>query len=236
MSSKKVALEYGRIEKAVTPLLRTTFFDTMEMQSDVLQDGVLTVLATLVAGTHHQLLKVEEVALSADGRLTERLTADPKLTPGARIDFVDEGSSDVQTLYYFRTDLSDKGLSKRGGLLAFMDTFPSKVTFTKAASYCMQGKPFSVIRGYVLDHSNAVLEDDTGVPLRYFGRASWDVRFFGHYAQPIPMFRNYRQPDLAKAFAQGDNVGPLAFHVGYGREAESNLLLAVRRHAPGPRG
>ena len=42
--SRNVALEYGRIEKAVTPLLRTTFFETMEMQSDVLQDGVLTVL------------------------------------------------------------------------------------------------------------------------------------------------------------------------------------------------
>ena len=103
----------------------------------------------------------------------------------------------------------------------------------KAASYLMQGKPFSVIRGYVLSHSEAVLEDDTGVPLRYFDRVTWDVRFFGHYDQPIPMFRNFRQPDLAKAFARGENVAPLAFHVGYGSETASNLMLAVRRRTAG---
>ena len=165
MPARSVDLEYGRIEKAVTPLLRATFFRTMEMQSDVLKDGVLTVLATLIAGTHHRLLNIQEIALAEDGRVIERVVNDPKLTPGARIDFADEGAADVQTLYYFRTDLSDKGLAKQGGLLAFVSTLPSKVTFMKAASYLMQGKPFSVIRGYVLSHSQAVLEDDTGVPL-----------------------------------------------------------------------
>jgi len=233
MPAKSVDLEYGRIEKAVTPLLRTTFFKTMEMQSDVLNDGVLTVLATLIAGTHHRLLNIQEIALAADGHVIERVGNDSKLTPGARIDFVDEGASDVQTLYYFRTDLSDKGLAKQGSLLAFVNTLPAQVTFMKAASYLMQGKPFSVIRGYVLSHSQAVLEDDTGVPLRYFDRAHWDVRFFGEYVQPIPMFRNYKQPDLAAAFAKGENVSPLAFHVGYGTEKASNLMLAVRRQMPG---
>jgi len=233
MPARSVDLEYGRIEKAVTPLLRATFFRTMEMQSDVLKDGVLTVLATLIAGTHHRLLNIQEIALAEDGGVTERVGNDSKLTPGARIDFVDEGAADVQTLYYFRTDLSDKGLATQGGLLAFVSTLPSKVTFMKAASYLMQGKPFSVIRGYVLSQSEAVLEDDTGVPLRYFDHATWDVRFFGHYDQPIPMFRNFRQLDLAKAFARGENVAQLAFHVGYGSETASNLMLAIRRQTVG---
>ena len=231
MSAGDVELEYTRVRKAVTPLLHDTFFRTLEMQSDVLKDGVLTVLATLIAGTHHRLLAIHAVTLSEDGRVTERASADSKLTPGARIDFADEGSDEVKTLYYFRTDLSDKGLAKRTGLLAFVDTLPSKVTFTKAAAYCMHGRPFSVIRDYVLTHSQAVLEDDTGVPLRYFDRADWDVRFFGGYVHPIPMFRNYRQANLADAFARGENVSPLVFHVGYGRQAASNLLLAVRRDA-----
>ena len=38
--------------------------------------------------------------------------------------------------------------------------------------------------------------------------------------------------NLTKAFAQNENVSPLAFHVGYGHELASNLLLAVRRDAP----
>ena len=232
LSSKNVEAEYGRVRKAVTPILRSTFFHTLEMQSDVLQDGVLTILATLIAGTNHRLLAISGVALSEDGRVTESASADSKSTPGARIDFVAEGAAEVRTLYYFRTDLSDEGLARQGGVLGFVDTLPSKVTFAKAAAYCMHGQPFSVIRNYVLTHSQAVLEDDTGVPLRYFDRASWDLRFFGHYAQPIPTFRDYRQPDLAEAFARAENVSPLAFHVGYGSKAASNLMLAVRRNAP----
>jgi hypothetical protein len=234
LSARNVELEYGRVRKAVAPLLRTTFFRTLEMQSDVLEDGVLTVLATLIAGTHHRIVAIEEITLSQDGRVTERGSVDSKLTPGARIDFVDEGATDVKTLYYFRTDLSNQGLARQGGLLAFVDTLPSKATFTKAAAYRMHGRPFSVIRDYVLAHSQAVLEDDTGVPLRSFDRASWELRFFGSYLQPIPMFHNYRQPDLAEAFARSENVGPLPFHVGYGRDAASNLELAVRRNAPRP--
>ncbi len=231
LSARNVELEYGRVRKAVTPLLQATFFRTLEMQSDVLQDGVLTILATLMAGTHHRLVAIQPVALSKDGHVTPRGSSESAtLTPGARIDFADEGSSEVRTLYYFRTDLSDKGLAKQGGLMAFVDTLPSQVAFTKAAAYLMQqGSSFSVVRDYILAHSDAVLQDDTGVPLKSFDRAKWDVRLFGHYSEPIPVFRNYRQPDLAKAYAQNQNVSPLDFHVGYGRELASNLLLAVRR-------
>ena len=229
MSAKNVELEYARIQKTVTPLLRATFFRTLEMQSDVLQDGVLTVLATLIAGTHHRLVAIEPVTLSLDGRVTTPGRAEPTSTPGARIDFVDEGATDVRTLYYFRTDLSDKGLARQGGLLAFLDTLPEKVTFTKAAAYTMQGQTFSVIRNYVVTHSQAVLEDDTGVPLRYFDSARWDIRLFGQYVEPIPMFRNYRQVGLAEAFASEKNVRPLPFHIGYGSTSASNLMLAVRR-------
>jgi len=232
LSARNVEMEYTRIRKAVTPLLGATFFRTLEMQADVLQDGVLTVLATLIAGTNHQLVAISLVALSTDGRATKPGSTELTSTPGAQIDFVDEGTTDVRTLYYFRTDLSDEGLAKHGELFAFLDRLPSKVTFTKAAAYTMHGQPFSVIRNYVVANSQAVLEDDTGVPFRYFDRARWDVWFFGRYAQPIPIFRNYRQPDLAEAFASDKNVSPLAFHIGYGTRSASNLILAVRRNLP----
>ena len=225
---------YGCVQKALTPLLQATFFRTLEMQSDTLQDGILTILATLIAGTGHRILAVSTLALSKEGRVTERGKTDPPATAaGARIDFVPEGETETRTLYYFRTDLSDKGLAKQGGLLAFADTLPSKVSFAKAAAYLMHGQDFSTIRNYLLTHTQAVLQDDTGVPLRYFDHAVWDVHFFGHYTQPIAMFMNHRQKDLAAAFEKGDNVSPLEFHVGYGTSLASNMLLAVRRSAPG---
>ena len=233
LPAKKVELEYERIRKALTPLLRATYFRTMEMQADVFQDGILTMVTALLAGTHHRIVAVDVIALTKDGRVEEQ-AGGPNMTPGARIVFVTEGETDTRTLYYFRSDISDAGLAKQGGLLKFADTLPSKVSFTKAASYRMQDRTFSTIRQYVLANSQAVLEDDTGVPLKYFDRATWDLRYFGTYVEPIAMFKGYRQPDLAQAFAQSTNVGPLEFHVGYGETKGSNLMLAVRRNSANP--
>jgi hypothetical protein len=229
MAPGNLEQEYARVRKTVAPLLRSTFFKTLEMQEDVLQDGVMTILATLIAGTHHKIVDVREISLSADGHVIDR-SIDRALTPGAQIDFEDEQGGELHTLYYFREDLSDKGLSKQGALLAFVDALPSKVAFAKAAAYCMHGQPFSIVRNDILNDCDGVLEDDTGIPLRYFRASEWDLRYFGHYSQPIDMFMNYRQEDLARAFAEGKNVFPLTFHVGYGGgPGASNLLLALKR-------
>ncbi len=231
LPASAVAATYARVEKAVTPLLTGSFFYTREMESDLYQDGILTLLVTFVGGTHHQILTVDTIELSADGHVTPAGSASGRGTPGGRITFVDDHDPTVRTLYYFRADISNAGLAKHGGLLAFMRTLSPPVTFTKAASYCMHGPLFSTIRDFVLTRSQAVLQDDTGVPLRSFDQATWDTQYFGLYKQPIPRFHNYFQPALAAAYADGAHVHPLTFHVGYGQMMASNLLLATRRTA-----
>lgn len=225
----RVAGTYGRVEKAVTPLLKGTFFYTRDMETDLYQDGILTLLVTFVGGTHHRVLTAENIDLFPDGHVEAPASDRAGVTPGARVTFVDEDDPTVRTLYYFRTDISNQGLAKHGGLLAFMKTLSAPVTFTKAASYCMHGALFSTIRDYVLTQSQAVLQDDTGVPLRYFDAATWETQLFGQYRQPIPRFKNYLQPGLAAAYTEGARVRPLPFHVGYGQMMASNLLLATRR-------
>lgn len=86
---------------------------------------------------------------------------------------------------------------------------------------------FSLIRNATLASSNAVLQDDSGIPYRYFPSTDWRVHLFGGYSRPYGSFKWMQQPDLQKAYAA--EAKPLAFRIGYGfSKVPSNLLLAVR--------
>jgi len=62
-------------------------------------------------------------------------------------------------------------------------------------------KNFSTIRGLVLAKSAAVLQDDSGIPYRYFDAANWRVQLYGNYEKPYGSFAWLEQPDLRKAYA-----------------------------------
>jgi len=61
-----------------------------------------------------------------------------------------------------------------------------------------------------------VVEDDSGIPYRFFNQSAWDVRLHGAYNEPIDLFRNWRQDDLKLAFDSRPDVLPLDFAIGYG--------------------
>jgi hypothetical protein len=80
-----------------------------------------------------------------------------------------------------------------------------------------------------LARSNAVLQDDSGIPFRCFTPGQWQVRCFGVYQNPIPLFSQYSQPDL-RAACQNPPVPRLPFGCGYHYLPESaNLQFAVRK-------
>jgi len=104
------------------------------------------------------------------------------------------------------------------------------VTFFKSTSYMIHQKPFSRIREQVLDHSVAVLQDDSGIPYHYFTEKNWNVQLYGEFDKPYGSFRYLVQPDLKKAYAEGTNVKKLNFRIGYGfGKVPSNLQLATPR-------
>jgi len=89
-------------------------------------------------------------------------------------------------------------------------------------------KEFSLIRNLVLENSGAVLQDDSGIPYRWFGSDLWKVQLYGDYDRPYGSFKYMEQADLRNAYKQ-PGTKPLPMHVGYGyRKITSNLLLAKR--------
>ena len=132
--------------------------------------------------------------------------------PGVKIVFSgSEGKP--QTLYYFRTDISDDGL-KKSGFLKFAEQLGKGDSFIKSASYLPHADSFSRIREFLLDRSQALVQDDSGIPIRFFKPDEWRLRPFGRYLGPIGEFPGRYQKGLNDLFHRS-NPPRLDFGVGY---------------------
>jgi hypothetical protein len=211
----------------VTPILQISFFRTNDMEVELAERGTLPILMTFLAGTGYRILDVEMLALSASGTFEP---PDGGKAKAARITFLREGAATPQTLTYISQDLSEAGLKDGEGFKVLLGNLGRHVTFLKAASYLMHRPSFATIRSAILDGSDAVLQDDSGIPLKYFASDRWALSFFGTYTGPIKLFQSFTQKDLVEAYHGSGSVAPLDFGIGYRHHAgESNLMLAVRR-------
>jgi hypothetical protein len=88
------------------------------------------------------------------------------------------------------------------------------------------------VRDFLIANSTAMVQDDSGVPLRYFDPKKWDLQPFGRYLGPIGVFPGRYQPAYAVLFRNGR---PIDFGIGYRwRPNESNLLLAIKKPESAP--
>jgi hypothetical protein len=132
-----------------------------------------------------------------------------------------------QTLYYFSTDLSD-GSVEHSGLLPWCASLGPARSFLKAASYLMHSDGFENSRKFLLAQSAAILQDDSGIPMRYFPQPDWTIHMLGAYHGPIATFKQYPQPALDQLTAL-QKPAPLPFSVGYRwHPGESSLIFAVK--------
>ena len=100
------------------------------------------------------------------------------------------------------------------------------MTLLKAASYLMHSNNFSQVRDFLLAHSKIILQDDSGIPYRFFSKDKWNIRHCGRYVGPINRFKEYPQPDLAKENA-ASKPAPLEFSFGYQWQPSRSLIIAT---------
>ena len=134
-----------------------------------------------------------------------------------------------QTLYYFRTDISDDGL-KKSGFLKFAGNLGKGDSFIKSASYLPHADSFSKIRDFLLE--SAANPSSRTTPASR--SASSSPRNGGcarsdDYLGPIGEFPGRYQKGLNDLFHKA-KAPRLDFGVGYRwRPNESNLLLAEKK-------
>lgn len=214
MSGDEVLASLPAYREATRTQMQTGYFITKDMKEDfdgsILRGVTPIVLATisLMGGT------IENVS---------PLQAGPY--PAVQVNYLNRIGA-KRTVIYVSGDLSNGGFTH---YRAFLDARGRGTTYFKAASYLMHEDYFSQARDYFLSVSNHIIEDDSGIPFRFFAQESWDVHFHGNYQAPIPLFAKYMQNDLREAYLAFP--GPrLTFGSGYHYNTETaNLIHAIRK-------
>jgi hypothetical protein len=215
------------LRASVGSALNYSFFITRDMQSSLSNRslrGVLPVLYLFLARSGKTIQDVTLMAVDKDGKVVEAGAKDA--TQGVKITFTGREGK-VQTLYYFQTDLSNTGV-QRSGLLKFCEGLGLAEVFIKSASYLLHNGTFSAVRSFLIDRAATVVQDDSGIPVRFLPSQDWKLQPFGRYVGPIPIFAGQYQKGLSEVFRKS-SPPRLEFGVGYRwRPHESNLLLASR--------
>ncbi|MDJ0697569.1 hypothetical protein [Mastigocoleus sp. MO_188.B34] len=228
LNNNQINYKLRQSRSSLSEILQFSFFRTNDMKVDLQKQGVLPILYIFMVRTGNRILDLQYVGLDKDANIQQFQKG---MVPGVKIAFIPEGESEPRNLYYFSTDLSNSGLTRRPELTKFVTNLENPVTYLKAASYLMYNSSFSNIKNTILANSSHILQDDSGMPLKSFDKSQWDLTFYGAYTRPIGLFRNRYQSDLRKAYKGNRNIKPLNFGIGYKFGAnQSNLMLAKTKN------
>lgn len=206
----------GRLNTAMDAQLKTGYFITKDMKNDLAGGPLPGVTPILLASLALMDATVENVqSINAGGR------------SGVEIQFRLPGGGSRRATYV-SGDLSNGGFN--GSYRSWVSSYGGSVAYFKAASYLMHDSGFSSIRDWVLSNCRAVVQDDSGIPYKYYDASKWNVRLYGDYNAPIELFAKHAQPDLRAAYQAAGGGPPLAFGSGYHiRPSDANLMIAVRK-------
>ena len=217
------------IQISLNTILQFSFFKTKDMREDFERGqlrGVLPIIFVFLARTGKDISAVDYVSLTSSGTV---VTGNQGPTRGVKVNFSDPASGAEKVLYFFTADLSDDGAKKNAGVLRFAEQFAPTNSLLKAASYLLHEGHFGTIRSSILNTSGMILQDDSGIPIRYFAPDKWTLRFFGAYSGPIELFKKFFQSDL-RQYYQASSPKTLTFSFGYQwNRHNSTLILAVRK-------
>ncbi len=250
MTDQQFKSYFQAMKNSLRDLLNINYFISAHMDAEIERTeikGVLPVLLFMLARNQAEVLDVRYLNVGLDGKFKDfpalgttargfpALKAkdlDLNNIPGIRITFHAAGSegSDLRTLYYFRLDLSNPSFERNRHFLAFLRGLAPFSTFMKSASYVMFDNRVSTARQFVLDHSRYVVQEDSGIPLKYFDPSLWTLRFHGRYVKPISTFSQKHQEALASIYRADKKIKPLPFGFGYYfQPGSANLMFAEKK-------
>ena len=224
------------LQVSLDDILNLSFFKTNDMQNDFKRThlkGIIPVLMVFLSRSGHEIIETNHISVDSTGNLLNYGATRPEDAtgiPGVSIKFVDVGASLVQEVQYFSVNLGDFEYDMRPEFTTHVLSYGSPITYLKSASYLLHKDYFSICRNLILDKSLAVLEDDSGIPVKYFPKSEWERTFYGTYTTPIRLFNNLHQADLLALYQDSSNVKPINFGIGYRYQVNtSNMLLAVKK-------
>ena len=200
----------GGVQSSLKTLLDAGYFVTKDMRADLKMQGTLPILCVMLARAGDRIVSIKQDAGHAE------------------IHFLRAGDGHPGTLYYFCGNLRNDGRGK-GDFVSFVKQSRPGAAYIKAASYLLHEPDFSMLRDLLLSLCPVIVQDDSGIPLRYFDPGHWNMRLYGTYTPPLDIFKQYYQPGLAELYRK-TTTAPLGFGIGYHWDPrDANLVIYSRK-------
>ena len=183
LSPEALAEALGNLRKSAEVVLSYGHFITKDMKSELDRTafrGVLPLIYVFLALSGNEVLSTAYIGIGRDGGLQEfgpAYAGGSGVLPGVKVVFRN-ASGGSQAIYYVQANVADDALKSNNALLAWAGRFGEGNVYLKAASYLLHEPYFSRMRNFLLSNA-AVLQDDSGVPFRYFREGGWRCWFFG---------------------------------------------------------
>ncbi len=233
MKKKEINEYLEGVDFSLRDIYRRSYFITKNMSSDIKKSpikGLLPLFYWFIARTDHQIVEKYDVYINENGNKRVKDSSfikNKNIISGVEFKIMLNGTNNVKTLTYFDCDISNDGFEKNPEFKIYLDNKRPSNTFIKSASYLLHYSTFSEIRDIIISSSNFIIEDDTGIPFKYFDLNNWDVSLYGVYVKPIKDFsKNRFQTDLEKAYNNDKYfAGDLPFSLGYhwGTELQNQM-------------
>ena len=215
---------------SLTTALSYSFFVTRDMRVDLQRTevkGTLPLCLVFLARLGYPIESVTPVSLAAGGALVSGQSGSN--CPGFTIRYR-AGNGRSKSLTYFTENIADFSLRPDPRYLNYLRGYGPVVTYLKSASYLMHTDEFSMIRQRILDKSSALLQDDSGIPLRSLTDNRWDLTFYGQYTGVLDLFKEYYQSDLMTVYQTGGpQVREIDFGLGYKHLTGDTALMLARK-------
>jgi hypothetical protein len=210
----------------------------IETKAAVPGELAFTMAALVIHG--YEPVTLRYFSFNPDGTLKylteEEITKNEKNTgkggpfANAELRFKKPGDSKVRVLRHVAYDLSDGSMKRSPGLLKHLEAKGKPVsTMTKAASHLLwDDQNFSVIRDYLMTHTDWMISDTTGVPPRIAKKYGFVQEFYGAYlgAEPFGTVNNNDMMAFINAFK---GATPISFRYGYPDNKSHGHIVVTRK-------
>ncbi len=202
--------------------------------------GIAPTLLFFIKRFGHVVYNFERVYLDEDGKIiiddSPFEVFDKRKYAGIKISFGNKDKTQIKEVYFFRIWLNANSISPNTTEGKFFLSQGRLNLMFKSAEYIFHTKEYEPFILDLLPKVDRVVQDESGIPFRYFDPKAWSFKFYGKYIGRIPLKNTPKVPfqnDLNEAFQKESN--PLPFAFGYGilkAKNKSNLLLFERKSLP----
>jgi len=183
-----------------------------------------------IAGVRNVLLDASG-RLQATGRMEHR--QDRSYASGYVISVHGPGAAGEREIIYLSLRIRPSSAGETTPEGRFIRGLGRLNLLIKSAVYLLHLECFRDFCHSLMDASDIIVQDYSGIPFRYFQPVEWDIRLYGRYSGPAAFSTCPNPPlqnDLINAYRVVRPVLPFCFGYGALRGCEkSNLMLMVRK-------